>query len=87
MLLKEDRKRASSKLKYTVFKFLLEHFRNVERNMGMDLNEFKPNSIISENLYAEADKLPERPEPMDNPQYGLEDDDGETQEVIYAFID
>jgi len=54
------------------------------------LKDFKQNAVISENLYADADELPERPEPLDNPQYGLDDnddDEGEEQEVIYTFID
>jgi len=37
--------------------------------MGIDLNDFKQNSIISENLHTAAEQLPERPELVDSPQY------------------
>jgi len=68
----------------------LSYFRNAERNIGIDLEDFRKIVTVNENPYVDADELPERPEALDNPQYGLDDnddDEGEEQEVIYSFID
>ena len=71
----------------------LSYFRNAERNIGIDLEDFKQNVTVNENIYVDADELPERPEALDNPQYGLDDNndddegEGEEQEMIYSFID
>jgi len=68
----------------------LSYFRNAERNIEIDLEDFKQNATVNENPYVDADELPERPVALHNPQYGLDDnndDDGEEQEVIYAFTD
>ena len=51
----------------------------------MDLTQFNRSATVDENPY--ADKLTEMPLQMQNPTYGLEDDSGEEQEVIYSFID